>query len=159
MTAWAAIAGVFAAPPPHIDHPQYALQVDQQWDAAAAEWRRRGCPYEAAIAAMHSSTSGVAADAVGELQSLGVHAAVERARDLRRRRHQRRSTQGNPFGLTNREQQVAGLLVDRHTDKQIADILVISQRTVSHHVASVLAKLGVTNRRAVRGIIAAGRGK
>jgi DNA-binding CsgD family transcriptional regulator/tetratricopeptide (TPR) repeat protein len=153
ITAWAAIAGVFAAPPPHSDHPQYALQVDQQWDAAAAEWRRRGCPYEAAIAAMHSSTSGVAAAAVGELQSLGVHAAVERARDVRRRRHQRRATQSNPFGLTNREQQIAGLLADRHTDKQIADILVISQRTVSHHVASVLAKLGVTNRRAVRGVL------
>ena len=142
ITAWAAIAGIFAAPLPHSDHPQYALQVDQQWDAAAAEWRRRGCPYEAAIAAMHSSTPGVAADAVGELQSLGVHAAVERARDLRRRRHQRRATQSNPFGLTNREQQIAGLLADRYTDKQIAAILVISQRTVSNHVASVLAKLG-----------------
>jgi DNA-binding CsgD family transcriptional regulator/tetratricopeptide (TPR) repeat protein len=157
ITAWAAVAGVSAAPLPDGDHPQYSLQVDQQWEAAAAEWRRRGCPYEAAIAAMHSSTSGVAAAAVGELQSLGAHAAVERAHDLRRRRHQWRSTQGNPFGLTNREQQVAGLLADRHTDKQIADILVISQRTVSHHVASVLGKLGVTNRRAVRGVWRADR--
>jgi len=153
VTAWAAIAGVFAAPLPHKDHPQYALQVDQQWEAAADEWRRRGCPYEAAIAAMHSSTPEVAEAAVGELELLGVHAAVERARDLRRRRHQRRSTQGNPFGLTNREQQIASLLADRYTDKQIADILVISQRTVSHHVASVLGKLGVRNRRAVRGMI------
>lgn len=152
IVAWAAIAGVSAAPLPHSDHPQYALQVDQQWDEAAAEWRRRGCIYEAAIAAMHSSTSRVAAAAIEELQSLGAHAAVERARDLHRRRHQWRSTQGNPFGLTNREQQVASLLADRHTDKQIADILVISQRTVSHHVASVLAKLGVPNRRAVRGV-------
>lgn len=152
ITAWAAIAGVIATPVPHNDHPQYALQVEQQWDAAAAEWRRRGCAYEAAVAAMHSRTSAVAADAVGELQSLGAHAAVERARDLRRRRHQRRATQSNPFGLTNREQQIAGLLADRHTDKQIADILVISQRTVSHHVASVLAKLGVRNRHAVRGV-------
>jgi DNA-binding CsgD family transcriptional regulator len=153
ITAWAAIAGVFAAQLPHSDHPQYALQADKQWDAAAAEWRRRSCPYEAAIAAMHSSTFGAAAAAVGELQSLGAQAAVERARDLRRRRKQRRSTQGNPFGLTNREQQVASLLADRHTDRQIADILVISQRTVSHHVASVVAKLGVANRLAVRGVL------
>jgi DNA-binding CsgD family transcriptional regulator len=153
ITAWAAVAGVLATPLPHSDHPQYALQVDQQWDAAAAEWRRRGCPYEAAIAAMHSDTPGVSAAAVDELQLLGAHAAAKRARHLRRGRHQRRSTQGNPFGLTSREREVADLLADLHTDKQIADILVISRKTVSHHVASVLAKLGVPNRRAVRGVL------
>ncbi|OBJ40597.1 hypothetical protein A5630_24780 [Mycolicibacterium mucogenicum] len=67
--------------------------------------------------------------------------------------HQLRSTRDSPFGLTSRERQIADLLVDRLTDRQIADVLVISRKTVSHHVASVLAKLGVTNRGAVRGIL------
>lgn len=68
-------------------------------------------------------------------------------------RQQRRSTRNNAFGLTSRQQEIAELLADRLTDKQIADILVISPKTVSHHVASVLTKLGVTNRSAVRGIL------
>ncbi len=72
--------------------------------------------------------------------------------------HQRRATRDSPFGLTSREQQIADLLADRLTDKQIADVLVISRKTVSHHVASVLAKLGVTNRSAVRSIIRPDRG-
>lgn len=72
--------------------------------------------------------------------------------------HQRRSTQNNPFGLTSRQQEIAELLADRLTDKQIADILVISPKTVSHHVASVLTKLGVANRSAVRGVLRPERG-
>lgn len=157
ITSWAAIAGIATAPLPHDSHPQFALQVDRRWDEAAAEWRRLGCKYEAAIAAMHSDTPEVAAAAVDELQSLGAYAAVECARRHRRRRHQRRSTQDNRFGLTKREQQIAALLADRHTDKQIADILVISRKTVSHHVGSVLAKLGAVNRNAVRDIIRSDR--
>jgi len=74
------------------------------------------------------------------------------------RHHQRRSTQSNPFGLTSRQLEIAELLADRLTNKQIADILVISPKTVSHHVASVLAKLGVTNRSAVRRILRSDRG-
>lgn len=74
------------------------------------------------------------------------------------RRPQRRSTQSNPFGLTSRQLEIAELLADRLTDKQIADILVISPKTVSHHVASVLTKLGVTNRSAVRRIVRPDRG-
>ena len=70
-----------------------------------------------------------------------------------RRHHRRRSPQDSPFGLTSREQQIAEMLADRLTDKQIADVLVISRKTVSHHVASILAKLGVTNRSAVRHIL------
>lgn len=158
VTAWAAIAGVSSAPLPRSEDRQYALQIDQQWDAAAAEWRDRGCAYEAAIAAIHSDTPELAAAAIAELHSLGAHGAVDRARQHRRRRHQRRSTQEHPFGLTAREQQVATLLAERHTDKQIAEILVISRKTVSHHVASVLTKLGVTNRNAVRDILKPDRG-
>ncbi|WP_285031723.1 LuxR family transcriptional regulator [Mycolicibacterium sp. lyk4-40-TYG-92] len=158
VTAWAAIAGVSSAPLPRSEDRQYALQIDQQWAAAAAEWRDRGCAYEAAIAAIHSDTPELAAAAIAELHSLGAHGAVDRARQHRRRRHQRRSTQEHPFGLTAREQQVATLLAERHTDKQIAEILVISRKTVSHHVASVLTKLGVTNRNAVRDILKPDRG-
>ncbi len=53
--------------------------------------------------------------------------------------------------LTSREIEVLQLLVDGHTDRQIADTLFISPRTVSHHVANILAKVGVKSRTAAVG--------
>jgi DNA-binding CsgD family transcriptional regulator len=49
--------------------------------------------------------------------------------------------------LTRREREVLGLLLYRLTDQEIADRLLISRRTASTHVARILAKLGVRNRR------------
>ena len=49
--------------------------------------------------------------------------------------------------LTFREQEVLALLCQRLTDAEIAARLFVSPRTVNHHVANVLGKLGVANRR------------
>jgi DNA-binding CsgD family transcriptional regulator len=53
------------------------------------------------------------------------------------------------FGLTPREREVLRLLAQRPTDREIADELSISPRTVMHHVSRILAKLGVASRRDV----------
>ena len=50
--------------------------------------------------------------------------------------------------LSERELEVLGLLVDGLTNKEIAARLVVTERTVKFHVASILAKLGVPNRAA-----------
>ena len=56
-------------------------------------------------------------------------------------------TRANPAGLTPRQLAVLGLLREGMTNAEIADRLVLSVRTVDHHVAAVLDKLGVRSRR------------
>ncbi|MBA2521113.1 MAG: response regulator transcription factor [Chloroflexia bacterium] len=53
-----------------------------------------------------------------------------------------------PFALTPRERDVLRLLVDGHSNPEIASLLFISHKTVRNHVTSILAKLGVESRTA-----------
>jgi non-specific serine/threonine protein kinase len=59
--------------------------------------------------------------------------------------------------LTRREQEVADLVAEGLSNKEIAAKLVISQRTAESHVEHILTKLGVTNRAQVAAWIAAQR--
>ena len=77
------------------------------------------------------------AQAVAELRKLGRRLPSFEA--ARRRGRQ---------GLTARELDVARLLATGRTNRQIADELVISLKTVETHVTHVLAKLGVPSRTA-----------
>jgi DNA-binding NarL/FixJ family response regulator len=58
----------------------------------------------------------------------------------------RATTRANPAGLTARLA-VLGLLREGMTNAEIAARLVLSVRTVDHHVSAVLGKLGVSTRR------------
>jgi DNA-binding CsgD family transcriptional regulator len=52
-----------------------------------------------------------------------------------------------PCGLTTREVEVLRLLAARRSNKEIAEALVLSVRTVERHVANIFDKLGVHDRR------------
>lgn len=51
--------------------------------------------------------------------------------------------------LTRREREIAGYAASGHTNPEIAARLQLSTRTVEHHVASALRKLGLPNRRSL----------
>jgi len=91
---------------------------------------------------------------ITRLAALGADAtrdAVLRARHeagLSVPRGPRRRTQDNPAGLTAREMEVLALLAEGLTNAQLADRLFLSEKTVDHHVSSVLRKLGEPNRAA-----------
>ena len=131
----------------------YASEIAGEWRAAAKAWKELGCPYEqATLLALHGSESDKR-EALAILEGLGASPA---ARTLRKQfrtegvkavpRGARPSTQSNPHGLTRREVEILALLSDGLRNSTIADRLFISEKTVAHHVSSILMKLGVPSR-------------
>jgi len=150
LAYWRFKAGIDDGPTSWVAEP-YAKQIRGEWQEAAEQWRRLGCPYEAALALSEGDDEESLRKSLAELQLLG---AVAAARDVTRRlrergarrigRGPRASTRNNPAGLTARELEVVVLLDLQNAE--IADRLYISPKTVDHHVSAILRKLGVSSR-------------
>jgi DNA-binding CsgD family transcriptional regulator len=148
-------AGVDWVPPTEPD-PATALVLAGDVRGLAAHWEAHGFAYEAADALADSDDVDDLRRAHDQLLELGARPraqmAARRLRDLGARdvpRGPRASTRANAAGLTARELEVASLLADGLTNTEIADRLIVSAKTVDHHVTSVLGKLDVSSRRHV----------
>ena len=152
LLVWLARLGVAS---PQFDGellPACAYELAGDGAAAAAEWERLNNPYERALvlafgdeeqmrAALNRFTAlGAERSAAvmrNRLRALGVR-GIERGPYEHARQH--------AFGFTRRENDVAELLCLGLSNAAIAGRLHRSERTVEHHVANVLAKLGVSSR-------------
>ena len=140
----------------------YRLEVAGDVDAAVRAWERLDSPYEAALCLIGSSDPADVLRGHDELTRLGATAAARQAA-LRLRalgtpvpRGPRATTRANPGGLTEREAEIAGLLAQGLSNAEIADRLVLSPKTVGHHVSAVLGKLGIRRRAEVAAAIKGG---
>ncbi|HEY8490067.1 MAG TPA: LuxR C-terminal-related transcriptional regulator [Dehalococcoidia bacterium] len=128
-----------------------------QFERAIAAFERLNMPYEAAqarlaLAAAAGETNPDLAVVEAEcalraFRELGALAGADAAAALLRGLGV--PTRSGPKGLgllTLREREVLRLLSNGLSNPEIAERLVISRKTVAHHVSSVLAKLGVRNR-------------
>jgi DNA-binding CsgD family transcriptional regulator len=88
--------------------------------------------------------AGLPGDELREQFAEGAERILERARS--RSHGPGRPTRQSPEGLTARETEVVRLLAQGKSNKQIAEMLVVAERTVEGHVSSILAKLGFTSR-------------
>jgi len=152
LRRWAHLAGGLSEDAPGRDTiTPYRLEVSGDWQAAAAEWLRLGCPYDAALAQLGGDIAAVET-ALETFRRLGARAAVRRGRQrlaqLRGRNPdtRRKKTAADPHGLTQRERDVLELVAAGHSNAEIATALFISPKTAGRHVESILAKLGVRNR-------------
>jgi DNA-binding CsgD family transcriptional regulator len=127
------------------------------WAAAADRWQAIGCPYESALALADGGDEQALRRALDILTGMGARPAAAlvtgRLRALGVRglpRGPRAATARNPAGLTCRELEVLDLVVQDLPNAAIAARLVLSPKTVEHHVSAILRKLGVRSRREVR---------
>ena len=71
----------------------------------------------------------------------------EAARELRRLGHRvRRASVETASGLTEREREIALLVTAGRTNREIAEQLVLSTRTIEAHLRNIFGKLGVRSR-------------
>jgi DNA-binding CsgD family transcriptional regulator/tetratricopeptide (TPR) repeat protein len=129
------------------------LQLAGDHRGAAEQLEALGCPYDAALALFGAPDELTLRRALDICDPLGAVATVRIIRQKMRilgirsvPAGQRAATRANPLGLTRREQEVLDLLCEGRTNASIAAKLVISPKTVDHHVSAVLSKLGVSNR-------------
>ena len=132
----------------------WAAGLRGDWRAAAAAWERAGDPYEQALELAESGEVEPTLRALQILDDLGATPAAtlvrRRLRDLGVQRIPRgasATTRANPAGLTPRQVDVLTLVATGMTNAEIAERLVVSVRTVEHHVSAVLGKLGASSRR------------
>jgi DNA-binding NarL/FixJ family response regulator len=149
----------------------HAAAVVEQDPAAGAELALRaaaklalGHPIEAArariLAGHHLGTAGKHEPALQELQQAtdalsALGATHYAAQAVRERRHLgerlarggRRAPAINGIGsLSDREREVARLVQDRLTNREIAERLVLSEKTIERHLSRIFAKLDARSR-------------
>lgn len=117
-----------------------------------ADWEDLGYVIEAAVSRAQNADGDVR-DVFSELGGLGAEGVKQGLRrELVRRgvrgvpRGARPTTRHSPGGLTARETEVLRLLATGMSNAAIAEDLYITEKTTSHHVSSILSKVGAANR-------------
>ncbi|HEV8505479.1 MAG TPA: response regulator transcription factor, partial [Chitinophagaceae bacterium] len=128
------------------------LNGDKTAQEEADSWEKLGCPYEQALS-LFDGTEDNKRKALSIIQQLGAAAIYEKLKMEMRSsgikkipRGLRGSTKSNPAQLTNRELDVLQLLKKGIQNREIAEALFISPKTVDHHISSILFKLDVNSR-------------
>jgi DNA-binding CsgD family transcriptional regulator len=151
---WSRLIGADLEVRPAEVAPPYALQMAGDACGAAEAWAALGLPYESALA-LSSGDTDEQREAIRQLETIGARGAANRLRERMREDGvrgiplgPRATTKSNAAGLTERELEVLAFLADGLSNPQIAERLHRSVRTIEHHVAAVIEKLGAGTRQA-----------
>lgn len=138
--------------------PPCEAELRGDLEAAAAAWMAAGNPWEQALALL-GGDEGQLRRALAIFERLGAAPAAAMARRRLREcgvisglRGQNRATRSDPLGLTPRERRLLDELANGLSYRAIAARWHRSPRTVEHHAAALLAKLGLSSRRELAGL-------
>jgi DNA-binding NarL/FixJ family response regulator len=153
----------------HLGHAPWAAELAL---AAVKNAEASAIPVEAAIARALAgralAEAGEREQAVKELQRAAEEFTARGATRLRDAAEQelrrlgqhihRRSQSTTPSGdgveaLTRRELEIARLIVDRRTNREIAEALFLSPKTIETHIRNIFGKLGADSRVEVARIV------
>ncbi|MFI5698221.1 AAA family ATPase [Kribbella sp. NPDC051586] len=153
IATWQVRLGAVVTPAPARLPEPHARLVSGDFDRAAQLWDGLGSPFDAALALLDSGSEPGLREALRRFDAIGAVAAARLTRRQMRRLGLRAipagaqpSTRSDAAGMTRREREVMTLVASGQSNAAISAHLVISPRTVEHHVAAVLAKLGVGSR-------------
>lgn len=153
LACWQQRSGVAASLPAGAAvAPPCALELAGEHGAAAAAWAALDCPYDQALALLGGTLAQVS-EALVLFEGLGAWPAADIARKRLRSfgvtkgtRGPYRNSRDDTLGLTPRQRSVLQALEAGLSNREIAQRLHRSERTVEGHVAALLAKLGVATR-------------
>jgi len=132
--------------------PPYAFEMNGDWKSSAELWGEKQAPYEQALALLegdedHQRQGFRILDELGATGTAGMFRAKLKLKGARNiPRGPRESTLNNPAQLTDRQIDIVKLLSAGLQNKEIADKLFISPKTVDHHISAILTKLDVSTR-------------
>jgi len=130
----------------------FRWELKGRWQEAAEAWGEAGCRYEQALAWLegdekHQKQGLVLLDELGASATCDMLKLKLKEQGVRNiPRGPRESTRNNPAQLTGRQIEILMLLRDGAPNREIADKLFISPKTVDHHISAILSKLDVTSR-------------
>lgn len=155
----AATASLYSCRGVLAEHDNSYGQAAAHYRSAEAVCRAMGAPYHAARALERGARCLLAEDGSGDVhlvEALSAYHALGAGWDAARCRRalrsygliapHRRGRKGYGPRLSPREQEVARLAAGGRTNREIAEALFLSPRTVEEHVAHALRKLGVRSR-------------
>jgi predicted ATPase/DNA-binding CsgD family transcriptional regulator len=110
-------------------------------------WPTKRMDYEKYLELARSSLTVAEFEAAqSEGSAMSLEQAISFAQNLLLKPEDSSKTVAKPGDLTEREREVAALVAQGRSNREIANKLVLSTRTVEKHVANILSKLGLDSR-------------